>query len=107
MDIVIDFVALFCIYWIVFYPKWKPNGKKVLLINTMLYTYLSFVLYVTLMPIVTSLPFIRNHPYVPMKLVPFRDLLNSRGDFIRQVVLNIAMTIGGMMGYACYILFKP
>ena len=58
-----------------------------------MYLYLSFVLYFTLMPIITSLPFILNHPYTPMNLVPFIDVLSGRGDFVRQIVLNIIMTI--------------
>ena len=58
-----------------------------------MYIYLSFVLYFTLMPIITSLPFIFNHSYDSMNLVPFIDVLNGRGDFVRQVGLNIIMTI--------------
>lgn len=45
------------------------------------------------MPIITSLPFIFNHPYKPMNLVPFIDVFNGRGDFLRQVGLNVMMTI--------------
>ncbi len=62
-------------------------------INTIMYIYLSFVLYFTLMPIISALPFVFNHSYVPMNLVPFIDILDDRGDFIRQVVLSIIMTI--------------
>ena len=58
-----------------------------------MYIYLSFVLYFTLMPIITSIPFVLNHPYTPMNLVPFVDVLEGRGDFFRQLVLNIIMTI--------------
>ncbi len=58
-----------------------------------MYIYLSFVLYFTLMPIISSLPFMFNHQYTPMNLVPFVDVLSGRGDFIRQVVLNVIMTI--------------
>ncbi len=58
-----------------------------------MYLYLSFVLYFTLMPIITSLPFMFNHPYTPMNLVPFIDVVYGRGDFIRQIILNIIMTI--------------
>ena len=58
-----------------------------------MYIYLSFVLYFTLMPIISALPFVFNHSYVPMNLVPFIDILDDRGDFIRQVVLSIIMTI--------------
>lgn len=45
------------------------------------------------MPIITSIPFVFNHPYKPMNLVPFIDVLEERGDFFLQIVLNIFMTI--------------
>ena len=45
------------------------------------------------MPIITSLPHIFDHPYVPMNFNAFDDVFNSRGDFIRQVVLNVIMMI--------------
>lgn len=93
MAIFIDFAALAAIYFLVFYKKWKQKGKEVLFLNTVMYIYLSFVLYFTLMPIITSLPFIFNHPYVPMNLEPFIDVVHSRGDFARQIILNIIMTI--------------
>ena len=89
----IDFIILTILYIFVFYKKWKQKGKDVLLINTTMYVYLSFVSYFTLMPIITSLPFIFNHPYTLMNLIPFIDVLNGRGDFIRQVVLNVIMII--------------
>ena len=88
-----DFIVLFFIYISMFYRKWKVQGKDVLFINTIMYIYLSFILYLTLMPILVSLPFIFNHPYELMNLVPFVDVTNGRGEFIRQVVLNIVMTI--------------
>ena len=90
---IFDFIVLFLIYIFVFYRKWKVQGKDVLFINTIMYIYLSFVLYFTLMPIITSLPFIFNHPYTPMNLVPFIDVTFGRGDFTRQLGLNIIMTI--------------
>ena len=93
MEVLVDFAVLTIIYFRKFYKKWKKEGRDVLAVNTAMYVYLSFVLYFTLMPIITSLPFIFNHSYTPMNLVPFIDVLNSRGDFVRQVVLNIIMTI--------------
>lgn len=93
MKVLVDFIVLIIIYFWKFYKKWKEKGRDVLFINTIMYIYLSFVLYFTLMPIITSLPFIFNHPYTPMNLVPFIDVLNSRGDFVRQVGLNVIMTI--------------
>ncbi len=93
MKYLIDFIALALLYAFVFFRKWKGKGKDVLLVNTLMYVYLSFVLYFTLMPIITNIPLALNHPYKPMNLVPFIDIVMARGDFIRQVVLNIIMTI--------------
>lgn len=93
MKVLIDFIVLIIIYFLKFYRKWKVKGRDVLLINTIMYIYLSFVLYFTLMPIITSLPFMFNHPYHLMNLEPFADVIKGRGDFFRQVILNIVMTI--------------
>ena len=93
MKEIIDFIVLIIIYIFIFYKKWKSRGKDVLFVNTTMYIYLSFVLYFTLMPIITSLPFIFNHSYTPMNLVPFIDVTFGRGDFTRQLGLNIIMTI--------------
>ena len=81
----IDFGALALLYVRVLFRKWRSRGKDVLLVNTLMYVYLSFVLYFTLMPVITSLPFVLNHPYEPMNLEPFIDVLAGRGDFLRQV----------------------
>lgn len=93
MKEIIDFIVLIVLYIFIFYKKWKAQGKDILLVNTTIYIYLSFVLYFTLMPIITSLPFIFNHPYTPMNLVPFIDVTFGRGDFVRQIILNVIMTI--------------
>ena len=88
----IDFIALAFLYVLVFFRRWKHRGKDILLVNTLLYLYLSSVLYFTLMPVIVSIPFVLNHPYKPMNLVPFIDVSAGRGDFVRQVVLNVIMT---------------
>ncbi len=93
MKEIIDFIVLIVLYMVIFYKKWKSKGKYALFINTTMYLYLSGVLYFTLMPIITSLPFIFNHPYESMNLVPFIDVLSGSGDFMRQVGLNIIMTV--------------
>lgn len=89
----VDVIALVLLYIFAFFRKWKTRGRDVLLVNTLMYLYLSFVLYFTLMPVITSIPFVLNHPYEPMNLVPFIDVSARRGDFFRQVVLNLGMTI--------------
>jgi len=89
----VDFMALVLLYAFIFFRTWKSKGRDILFINTLMYVYLSFVLYFTLMPVITALPFILNHPYTPMNMVPFIDVLTGRGDFIRQILLNVIMLV--------------
>lgn len=92
MKNLIDVIALALLY-LCLLKKWKRDGKAALLVNTLMYVYLSFVLYFTLMPVIFSLPYIMNHPYRMMNMTPFVDVLSGRGDFIRQVLLNVIMTV--------------
>ncbi len=89
----IDFTVLVLLYAFVLFKRWRPQGRDRLLINTLLYAYLSLVLYYTMMPVVVSIPFMLDHPYKPMNLVPFIDVSLGRGDFFRQVFLNVIMTM--------------
>ena len=90
---IIDFTALMLLYAFAFFRKWRPQGKDVLLVNTLMYAYLSLVLFFTMMPVIASIPFMLDHPYTPMNLVPFIVVSLGRGDFFRQVVLNVIMTL--------------
>lgn len=89
----VDILIFSILYFLVFYKKWKSKDKSTLIIYTIMYVYIFGVLYFTLMPILTSLPFIFNHPYVSMNMNLFDDLFNGRGDFLRQIILNIIMMI--------------
>lgn len=89
----IDFAVLVLLYFFIFFQNWRIKGRDRLLINTLMYVYLSLVLFFTMMPVITSIPFILNHPYKPMNLIPFIDVSLRRGDFFRQVCLNVIMTI--------------
>lgn len=90
---ILDFLALALLYVLCLRPRWKRSGGSVLAVNTVMFIYLSGVLFVTLMPIIVSLPFCFNHPYIPMHMMPFEDAMNGRGDFIRQIILNVIMTV--------------
>ena len=89
----IDFAVLIFLYASVFFRRWRPQGRDVLFVNTLMYAYLSAVLFFTMMPVIVSIPFMLDHPYKPMNLVPFIDVSLRRGDFFRQVGLNIIMTM--------------
>ena len=90
---IIDIVIMIFIYVTFLFKKWKRKGKKDLLINTLLYFYFIGYLYFTLMPVITSLSFMFNHPYTKMNLNLFDDLINGRGDYLIQIVLNIILTV--------------
>ena len=79
------------LYVFLFSPRWSRAGRDVWAVNSVLYLYLAFVLFFTLMPILTSIPFVLNHPYGSMNTIPFVDVLNGRGDFVRQVLLNVLL----------------
>lgn len=93
MNIWIDIIFLIILYMFVFYKTWKNQGKQIFLVKTIMYIYLGFVLHLTLMPVLVSLPFVFNHPYHPMNLIPFAGVMNNRMNFIRQVGFNVILTI--------------
>ena len=89
----VDFTVLVFLYAFVLFKRWRTQGRDILLVNTLMYAYLSLVLYFTMMPVVASIPFMLDRPYKPMNLVPFIDVSLGRGDFFRQVFLNVIMTL--------------
>lgn len=90
--IFIDVVALVLLYFLFFRKKWYTQRRDIRLMKILMYIYLSFVLFFTMMPIICNLPFVFDHPY-NINLVPFDDYMNGRGDVIKQIVLNVIMTI--------------
>lgn len=93
MKYLFDYFILFLLYIFIFYKIWKRKSKRKLFFNTIIYIYISFVLYYTLMPIFYSLPTMFDHPYRSMNLIPFIDVKLNRGNYIKEIVLNIFMTI--------------
>lgn len=91
--IAIDFAVIAAIYILWLFPKWKRMGNPVTVTHTLMYLYIAGVLYFTLMPVITAIPFIINHPYVPMNLNPFGDLIAGQGRAILQIALNVTMMI--------------
>ena len=89
----IDIIVLLTIYCFFFFRKWKSKGKDVLLVNTILYVYISMVIFVTLMPVIVSLPFIFSHPYIPMNMLAFDDYFAGRIYAEQQIFLNVLLMI--------------
>lgn len=97
---IFDWIALIALYVCYFYKKWKKSGSRVLVINTLLYIYISFVFFFTLMPFFIMLPNAFTTSYQWMYLIAFDDVINARGNFSMQIVLNILLTVpfGFFMG---------
>ncbi len=93
MNYLIDFAALALLYAFAFFPRWRKEGRDRLLVGTLMYAYLSTVLYFTLMPVLCALPHLLDHPYTPMNPVPFIDVTLGRGDYLRQIALNVLLTV--------------
>ncbi len=85
------FDVIFIIGLYVFLLKSWYKSKN-LLIKTIFYIYMIGVLYLTIMPILTSLPHLFDHSYT-FNFHLFIDVFYERGDYLRQIVLNIMMTI--------------
>ena len=86
-----DFLVLGCIYCLFLHPRWKREGSDILLVKTLMYLHFALVLYVTLMPLIPMLPYLRERPYIPMNTEPFIDVRLRRGDYLRQIRLNVLM----------------
>ncbi len=91
--ILLDIAVLAVIYIAVLLAKWQYKGKKTIILNTVVYLYICALLFFTLMPIIGNIPNIFKGDYKPMSLIPFRDIINGYDGSLRQVLLNILLTL--------------
>ena len=122
----VDFIVLAFLYVFFFFKKWKRQGRDVLLVNTLMYAYLSLLLFFTLMPVIASIPFMFDHPFgflFPLTrdkrarfgvtvlfcfLLSFGiELLQPFFDRTSDITDLITNVIGGALGYGLYAIFKP
>lgn len=89
--ILIDLAVLAAAYGIWLLPKWRRLGKRPLLVYTLMYGCLAGIVRFTLMPVLTALPYCFDHPYIPMYMAPFEDVIHRHGDYVRQIVLNVVL----------------
>ncbi len=72
-------------------PRWRRQSRRRMAVNMVFYLYMVGVLWVTVLPVLSMLGI--HHPYQPMVLEPFRDLRLGYGNAVRQLLLNVLMTI--------------
>jgi len=88
-----DLISLILIYFIYLVPRWKSN-KRYLFLKSILYTYICFTIYFTLIPFIIPIPFINfNISSANINLIPFNDFLQGHGGAIRELFLNIIMMV--------------
>lgn len=93
MRYLFDFVAVGFIYvkWI--YPRWKNIDKEQFVVNNLMFIYLVFVAYFTMMPVIAHLPYLFASSYSTMNFVPFIDLEYHRPKAVQEIILNIIMLV--------------
>ena len=94
MAIFTDIIFFISFYFLFCYRKWRKRNKKDFVTRTIFYIYLIFVFYFTLMPIFKSVYCRIFSDYrSKINLIPFVDVIHRHGDYYRQIILNIIMTI--------------
>lgn len=88
-----DFIALACLYYFVFLPRWKQHPKNDFIWFTTFYLYICTMLILTLMPIIIHLPNIFSGFSSEINLHPFIDWQLQRGDYLTESLLNISLFI--------------
>ena len=88
-----DFIALACLYYFVFLPRWKQHSKNDFIWFTIFYLYICIMLILTLMPITIHLPNIFSGFSSEINFHPFIDWQLQRGDYLTESLLNISLFI--------------
>lgn len=87
---IMDMCIFGLIYILYFYPKWK---EKELIYHTFFYVYMMALFALTLSPFFTSLTSVFSHPFQPMMMEPFRDVVHGYKMADLQVFLNVLLFI--------------
>jgi glycopeptide antibiotics resistance protein len=90
-------IILILIYLIIYFKKWKNYKGAELIFRKLMFVYICFVLFLTILPIDWTFdPKWKYHTSIEFSygnIKPFNDLILGRSGSIKEVVLNIMMTI--------------
>jgi len=93
----LSIIILIFIYLIIYLLRWKSYKGIDLLIRNLNYIYICLVLFLTILPIDWTLdPKWNYHSSIGFSygnVKPFNDLLLGRSGSIKEIILNIIMTI--------------
>ena len=88
-----DFIALTCLYYYIWLPRWRRLSHSNFIWHTVLYIYICIILMLTLMPIITNLPNIFSGFSAEINFHPFIDWQLQRGSYLTESLLNISLFI--------------
>ena len=78
------------IFCLLFLPGRRNCARSRRLLSVVLYVYSCAVLGLTLLPVLSRLPYAPAHRF-SANLRPFRDLLHGWGDSVGQILLNVLL----------------
>jgi|GEM_PF-2837958 len=92
--VAIDAATAAVVFFVFMLPRWSAS-RYGLFIRTCLYVYGFSVLWLTgIIPVLIPIPSVNmSLSRLHANLVPYIDYLQSNGDFVRQIVLNVALTV--------------
>lgn len=108
MRYIISFVIFILIYFLIYKKILKDKSKLEKIRITVMYIYLVGVIFVTILPVDFTLDLKWKYhssikvTYIHLK--PFNDLIMGYRDALKQIILNIIMTIP--FGFLCCVLKK-
>jgi len=91
MQYILDFILLGTIYFLFFFEKWKKKKRERFILYSLVYLYISLVIFVTLMPFSFPIPGSNSLFLETVNLTPFIDLKLHHGGAVREIILNIIM----------------
>ena len=98
MQLLIYVALAVAVYGLLFFPRWRKKrnrwrkSRMRLVLYTLFYAYLCAVIYLTLLPFRPSWVIdISVGEYA--NLIPFRDLKMGYGGALKDIVLNVIMTV--------------
>ena len=90
MTVLADLCVLGLIFALRILPGRRRWPRSRFLLSCGLYLYFCGVLSVTLLPVVSRLPYVAGRVFA-MNLRPFRDLLHGWGNSVGQILLNMLL----------------
>ena len=90
----LNFALVAVLYFLVFYKRFRQQGRQNFRIRTAMYVYIALVLHLTIMPFRIAIPNFNDFSFLQtVSLVPFADLRTVGNSAWFGIVLNTLMLL--------------